>query len=127
MIRKLIIALTATAVLAFAMPLTAFAGGDAAAGKAVFMANCMSCHGMTGKGDGPVGKVLNPPPRDFSKGEFKFDADKSGEPGTDADLAMVIKKGPAQYGGSTMMAPFGGQFNDQQVADLVAFIRTLKE
>ena len=126
MIRKLIIALTATAVLAFAMPLTAFADGDAAAGKSVFMANCMSCHGMTGKGDGPVGKALNPPPRDFSKGEFKFDADKNGEAGTDEDLAMVIKNGAGAYGGTPLMAPWP-TLNDQQVSDLVAFIRSLKE
>ena len=126
MIRKLIIALTATAVLAFAMPLTAFAAGDATAGKAVFMANCMSCHGMTGKGDGPVGSALNPPPRDFSTGSFKYDTDKDSTAGADVDLTAVIKKGAAAFGGSPMMAPWP-TLTDAQIADVIAYIRSLKQ
>ncbi len=27
---------------------------------------CQACHGPEGKGDGPAGKNLNPPPRDYS-------------------------------------------------------------
>ena len=34
-----------------------------------------------------------PAPRDFTLGEFKFDTDKDGKPGTDADLKNVISKG----------------------------------
>ncbi len=100
--------------------------GDAAAGKAVYTTNCVSCHGATGKGDGPVGAALNPAPRDFSTGEFKFDTDKDGSPGTDADLTAVIKSGAAAYGGSPLMAPWG-HLPDSDVANLVAYIRSLKQ
>ena len=41
----------------------ASAAGDAAKGKATFQTLCVSCHGETGKGDGPVGAVLQPPPQ----------------------------------------------------------------
>jgi len=52
--------------------------GDAAAGKLVYTGKgtCWTCHGQGGKGDGPAGKALNPAPRDFTVGAFKFDADK---------------------------------------------------
>ena len=113
------------AALAFA-PLAAQAAGDAAKGKTLFETNCLSCHGATGKGDGPVGVALQPPPRDFSKGEFKFDADKDGKAGTDADLMGVIAQGAAAFGGSAMMAPWG-HLSEQDRSDLVAYIHTLKQ
>ena len=100
--------------------------GDAAAGKVAFEANCSSCHGLTGKGDGPVGQLLTPPPRDFSVGDFKLDTDKDGETGTDADIRNVIKKGAAEFGGSPLMAPLPA-ISDGEVENIIAYIRTLLE
>ncbi|MFZ5946383.1 MAG: c-type cytochrome [Stygiobacter sp.] len=34
-------------------------------GKDLFKANCSSCHGENGQGDGPAGATLNPKPRNF--------------------------------------------------------------
>jgi mono/diheme cytochrome c family protein len=98
--------------------------GDVAAGKATFVANCAACHGATGRGDGPVGKALSPPPRNFSEHRFKFDTDGDGKTGTDADLRNVIRKGAAAFGGSPLMAPWP-TLSDADVADLIAFIRSL--
>lgn len=39
-------------------------------GKTQYDQTCAVCHGATGKGDGPTGKMLKPAPRDFSKGDF---------------------------------------------------------
>jgi len=117
-----LVALTSFGVLA--IPNAALA--DAAKGKSLFITNCSSCHGNGGKGDGPVGKALNPPPRDFTIGDFKLDADKNGTPGEDADLKLVIKNGAAAYGGSPMMAPWPA-LSDGDVDSIIVFIRSLKQ
>jgi mono/diheme cytochrome c family protein len=36
-------------------------------GKSQYVDNCASCHGISGKGDGPVAKVLSQPPTDLTK------------------------------------------------------------
>jgi mono/diheme cytochrome c family protein len=121
--------LAAAATLAFGLSLGsvgAASAADAAAGKKIYDTNCLSCHGPTGKGDGPVGSALNPRPRDFSTAQFKFDANKDGKPGTDADLTMVIQKGAGAFGGSPLMAPWP-TLKPEEVANVIAFIRTLKK
>ena len=126
MTRILSIAILLTAL---ALPGVSFAAGDAAAGKANFGA-CVACHGEGGKGDGPTGKALaaagQPTPRDFTVGDFKFGTNKDGEVGTDQDLHDVIKNGAATYGGNPLMAP-NPALSDAQIADLIAFIRSLKQ
>ena len=62
----------------------------------------------------------------FSKGDFKFDTDGDGKTGTDADLTNVIKKGAGAYGGSALMAPWPA-LSDAEIANIVAFIRSLKQ
>ncbi|MCG8590019.1 MAG: cytochrome c [Proteobacteria bacterium] len=125
MLRTITVTLAATALLALWIPASASAG-DAAAGKPLFDANCSSCHGMTGKGDGPVGAALDPKPRDFSAGDFKLDADKDGKSGTDADLAAIIKQGAGAFGGSPLMAPWP-TLSDAEVANVIAYVRSLKQ
>jgi mono/diheme cytochrome c family protein len=108
------------------LPLAAQAAGDAAAGKQTFETLCATCHGTTGKGDGPAGVALDPRPRDFSKGEFKYDANKDGKPGEDEDLALIIKNGAGAYGGSPLMAPWG-HLSDAEIQNVIAYVRTLKK
>jgi cytochrome c553 len=123
-------AVTLFLALAFAAsiaPASALAAGDAAAGKEKFTMFCVTCHGETGKGDGPGAQGLQPTPRDFSKGDFKYDADKNGKPGEDADLKGVISKGAAEFGGSPLMVAWGGTLSDADIDNLIAVIRSLKK
>lgn len=44
-------------------------------GKAVYRENCLSCHGASGKGDGPKSAELEPKPRDLSSPEVAGQSD----------------------------------------------------
>ena len=92
-----------------------------------YAVNCLSCHGETGKGDGPGGMDLQPPPRDFSTGDFKFDGDGDGKVGTDADLKAVVAKGAGAFGGNQMMAAWDGVLSEEEIGNVVGYIRTLKQ
>jgi len=124
MTRKIAFTLLVTFIAAAAAP---SALADAAAGKDLFIkTNCNSCHGMEGAGDGPLAAVLNPPPRKFTVGDFKFDADGDGTTGTDGDLLLVIKNGAQAYGGNPMMAP-NPALDDDQIELIISFVRSVKQ
>ena len=89
-------------------------GADAAdAGGEVFHTNCEMCHGPQGHGDGPAGQSLEPKPRNLAKIQstagdgFLFWRIHEGKPGT----SMVAWK---------------GILTDEQIWQVVSFIRTLK-
>jgi DMSO reductase family type II enzyme heme b subunit len=67
--------------------------GDAAHGKVVYEKKCMLCHGEKGDGNGPGAALLDPRPRDFTKGKFKIRTSVSGQAPTDADLFRIISEG----------------------------------
>jgi mono/diheme cytochrome c family protein len=84
-----------------------------AAGQALFIAHCASCHGPAGKGDGPVGLTLNPRPADLTQHAI---------PGvhTDAQLYEWITNG---FPGSAMPA-WKSTLSDTDRWNLVNFLRT---
>ena len=95
-----------------------FAQGNVTKGKGLFEKNCASCHGAGGKGDGVAAASLNPKPKDLT--------DKTLMAGLkDEQLIDVIKKGGGAVGKSPLMPPFGAALKDQDVQDVVAFIRSL--
>ncbi len=93
---------------------------DAGAGATVAAAKCAGCHGAGGAGDGIMLQTLNvatPPVSWTSKAQMaQF---------TDAQLASMIKGGGASQGKASLMPAFGTQLTDDQVANVVAYIRSL--
>jgi len=70
-------------------------GRDAAAlerGLELFADKCASCHGATGRGDGPAAYLLYPRPRDLGSGTFRVVSGEEVMP-TDADLRRTIARG----------------------------------
>ncbi len=94
-------------------------------GKAVYESLCQTCHGAQGRGDGPGVPEEVIRPRPFSANAFKFDTDADWQKGTDADLINVIRDGTSAYGGSSLMPPWPS-LSDEQLAELVAYIRVLQ-
>ncbi len=41
-------------------------------GKQIFQVQCVSCHGAEGYGDGPAAAALNPKPRNYHTGQWRF-------------------------------------------------------
>jgi len=93
---------------------------DAVAGKADYAMFCASCHGPTGGGDGAVAQALEPKPAKHSDGNYM-------NPLKDEYLFKVTKLGGASVGKSPLMAPMGGMLSDQQIHNVVAFMRTLAD
>jgi len=58
-------------------------------GRAVYMKNCMHCHGVSGDGNGPTAQYLNPLPRDYRSGLFKFTSTLGPEKPTRDDLSRM--------------------------------------
>ena len=93
------------------------AAGDAAKGKTLFSKSCAGCHGESGKGDGSAAAALNPKPKDLSDKGYNKTLD-------DAFLHNIITKGGAAVGKAPMMPPFA-QLKEQDVNDVIAYIRSL--
>ena len=106
------------------LPLSSY-GQDIEAGKKLYGTFCQTCHGPNGDGNGPAATEFILKPRDFALAAFKFDTDADWQKGTDTDLADVIRKGPAVYGGSALM-PGWSQFTDDEIKSLIDYIRSLE-
>jgi len=99
---------------------TAFAQtkGDPKAGKAKYDANCVGCHGATGKGDGAAAAALNPKPQDHTDGKVMNAL-------TDKYLFDIIKEGGAAMKKAAFMPASNKKLSDQEISDVVAYIRSL--
>jgi mono/diheme cytochrome c family protein len=103
-----------------ALAAESFAGqkGDPTAGKKTYDILCTTCHGNTGKGDGPAATALPVKPQSFADAKYMKTL-------TDENLFKVIKEGGTSVGKSALMPAWGAQIDDQGIWNVVAYIRTL--
>jgi mono/diheme cytochrome c family protein len=98
-------------------------GGDAAnplagdaralsAGRAAYTGSCAVCHGAKGDGRGVFGRTTYPDATDLTGVKNK----------SDAQLFWIVKNGL----GFTAMPAFGGQYKDEEIWAIVAYIRALQ-
>ena len=85
-------------------------------GSIAFRTYCVLCHGTTGKGDGRAAKMYTPRPANLTVSPFP---DKYKE--------MIIRGGGPAVGRSSYMPPWGDELTDEQITDLISFLRELRK
>lgn len=109
---SLVVILVVAAMSSFAI--AASSQGDPESGRKIYLESCQSCHGPTGKGDSDMAAYLTPPPSDLSV--------KPTQAKTDVELRTIILQGRP---GSAMVG-FEGAFEEAQLNDLIAYIRSIQ-
>lgn len=69
------------------------AAGPIANGSGLYRKHCVSCHGVSGNGRGENSAILDPYPRDYRMGIFKFKSTERGAKPLHEDLARSIGNG----------------------------------
>lgn len=83
----------------------------AESGADIYKAKCAACHGAHGAGDTMLGKNLKLRPLDSPEVQQQ----------SDAELATIISRG------RNRMPAFDGKLTQQQIGDVVRYIRLLKK
>jgi len=113
----------ATLVFSLSMALCAVAlaeSADADRGAEIYARRCVLCHGEDGDGLGPAAERLNPPPRDFTFGQYKIKSTGFDDiVPNDNDLFRMISDGMP----GTAMPGWGDMLSDQDIRDLIAYIK----
>ena len=92
--------------------------GVAARGRGDYATYCAPCHGSRGGGDGPLAQMLVPRPARHNDAAFM-------NTHSDEYLIRLLNKGGPALGKSPLMGAWGKNLSEQQIRDLVAFLRTL--
>ncbi len=99
-------------VVALALPFLALGGGDAAKGKALYTSKCAACHAAGGEGKEAIAKMLKVE-------KMKPLSSHEVQEKKDAELKKDIVEGNGK------MKPV--KLTDEEAANVLAFLRTLKK
>jgi mono/diheme cytochrome c family protein len=89
-------------------------------GQQVYAAQCAGCHGITGDGNGPAAEYLDPKPRDYRKGVFKFTSTPRGRKPRHEDLVRII-----HYGAKGTSMPAFRWMPEEDLLPLIAYVKSL--
>lgn len=87
-----------------------------AEGEILYRANCLSCHGLTGEGDGPASGGLDPPPQNLAARQTNL---------SDAYLFWRISEGGLMEPFNSLMPGWKGLMDEEEIWQVISYIRTL--
>lgn len=90
--------------------------GEIRQGQVLYEQHCASCHGESGRGDGPAGKHLSPRPANIARFSKMPMA-------SDAYLLWTISEGGVALGSA--MPPMKGVLSEQERWKIIAYLRSL--
>ena len=82
-------------------------------GRAIYLKHCLSCHGLTGNGDGVEAPYLSPRPASLISAGTSAKSDK--------ELLQIIDQGKPH----TAMRGWNGLLTEEEQRDVLAYIRSL--
>ncbi|MGE3151544.1 MAG: cytochrome c [Nitrospiraceae bacterium] len=82
-------------------------------GRAIYLEHCLSCHGLSGNGDGAEAPYLSPRPASLISAATSAKSDK--------ELLQIIDQGKPH----TSMRAWSGMLTNEEQRDVVAYIRSL--
>ncbi len=95
-------------------------GSHLKSGRMLYMRHCSHCHGTSGDGNGPTAQYLNPRPRDYRHGVFKFTSTNDMSKVSRKDLTRILKYGiPGTYMPSFLL------MKDEEVYAIIEYVRFL--
>ena len=86
----------------------------------LYREHCAHCHGITGDGLGPTAAFLNPYPRDYRPGIFKFKSTERADKPTHADMQRILHNGIV---GTSM--PSFALLSNVQIEALIEYLQYL--
>ncbi len=92
--------------------------GFAATGEENYKTYCVQCHGLAGMGNGVNVRDMSVQPRDHTDAKAMSGL-------SDKRLFKAIKEGGPAVTKSVLMPAWHSVFTDQEIRDLVAYLRTL--
>lgn len=98
----------------------AVASDDDGKPQGLYREHCALCHGIHGDGAGPNAAILEPYPRDFRMGRFKFKSTPQRHPPTNDDLRKILKQGIPGTG-----MPEFSRLDDAEIDALIDYVKYL--
>ena len=83
-------------------------------GALVYGNYCVTCHGVNADGNGRAARLYNPRPANLRM------SDKN-----DAYMGLIIRMGGEAMGRSQFMPPWGAELTDEQMKDIVVYLRSI--